>query len=137
MYSRVKVPDRAFQSRLAFVMARDKRKCLVYFMRMLKLTIQQRLREPFFDRPMVCFDGLIGVVRRLHRSGFAITVSTIRRLHFGNQLGPFTDLLPAVLKRKPQGHAYKSQNNAIDFHPFVTNLSWSRKRARRVFCRPG
>src|ERR1041384_7371371 len=118
MYSRVKVPDRAFQSRLAFVMARDQRKCLVYFTRMLKLTIQQRLREPFPDRPVICFDSLVAVVRRFHRSGFAVTVSTVRRLHFSNQLGPFTDLLPAVLKRKPQRHTDKSQNDAIDFHLF-------------------
>src|SRR5687768_14679752 len=118
MYSRVKVPDRAFQSRLAFVMTRDQRKCLVYFTRMLKLTIQQRVREPFPDRPMICFDGLVAVVRRLHRSGLAVTVSTVHRLHFSNQLGPFTDLLPAVLKCKPQRYAHKSQNDAIDFHPF-------------------
>src|SRR5688500_10686908 len=130
MYSRVKVPDRAFQSRLAFVIARDQRKCVVYFTWMLKLTIQQRLREPFLDQPMVCFDGLVAVVRRLHRSGLAVTVSTVRRLHFSNQLGPFPDLLPAVLKRKPQRYTHKSQNDAIDFHPFSCLTGFARKVTR-------
>src|SRR5688500_11105680 len=94
---------------------------------MLKLTIQQRLREPFLDQPMVCFDGLVAVVRRLHRSRLAVTVSTVCRLHFSNQLGPFTDLLPAVLKRKPQRHTHKPQNDAIDFHPFSCLTGFPRK----------